>query len=298
MTKIKKDAKRTKRLPLQYGASLSAQLFWFLVCILWHMVFQTLYKILAKERKNQKMRKRIIAAALAVAMMLAMPISAMATAKPDEWSGLIELEQTNATQYEPLGIKNHGSYAWRDGSTIYISYALEIENTNKNLAAWFPHIEIAVVAEDGSVIKTDDEYLDWVAEDDSYWYAGYFTYEYDGTIPAGIEMAVSTQDYNYQPSAGKEVLRSGELAVTNTSKRGSGYETRFTGKVTNNSAYKTSAKVIVLYKMKDESGEEVPVCGDIDYVLDIQPGETKNFEIHPYSGLSNYSSWEIVAIQM
>lgn len=25
-----------------------------LVCILWHMVFQALYKILAKERKNQK----------------------------------------------------------------------------------------------------------------------------------------------------------------------------------------------------------------------------------------------------
>ena len=67
---------------------------------------------------------------------------------------------------------------------------------------------------------------------------------------------------------------------------------------TDNSGYKTNAKVIVLYKMKDESGEEVPVCGDIDYVLDIQPGETKNFEIHPYSGLSNYSSWEIVAIQM
>lgn len=30
------------------------------------------------------MRKRIIAVALAAAMMLAMPISAMATAKPDE----------------------------------------------------------------------------------------------------------------------------------------------------------------------------------------------------------------------
>lgn len=242
--------------------------------------------------------KKFASAILVAALIFTMPISAIAAKKPDEWSGLIELEQTNATQYEPLGIKNHGSYAWRDGSTIYISYALEIENTNKNLAVWFPHIEIAVVAEDGSVIKTDDEYLDWVAEDDSYWYAGYFTYEYDGTIPAGIEMAVSAQDYNYQPSDGKEVLRAGELAVTNTSKRGSGYETRFTGKVTNNSAYKTSAKVIVLYKMKDENGEEVPVCGDIDYVLDIQPGETKNFEIHPYSGLSNYFSWEIVAIQM
>ena len=36
------------------------------------------------------MRKRIIAAALAAAMMLAMSISAMATAKPDEWSAPIE----------------------------------------------------------------------------------------------------------------------------------------------------------------------------------------------------------------
>ena len=113
------------------------------------------------------MKKKIVSAILAVALIFTMPISAIAAKKPDEWSGLIELEQTNATQYEPLGIKNHGSYAWRDGSTIYISYALEIENTNKNLAVWFPHIEIAVVAEDGSVIKTDDAYLDWVAENDS-----------------------------------------------------------------------------------------------------------------------------------
>ena len=38
------------------------------------------------------MRKRIIAAALAAAMMLAMPVSAMANAKPDEWSTPVELE--------------------------------------------------------------------------------------------------------------------------------------------------------------------------------------------------------------
>ena len=56
------------------------------------------------------MRKRIIAAALAAAMMLAMPISAMATAKPDEWSAPIELEETNATQVQPITIKESHSH--------------------------------------------------------------------------------------------------------------------------------------------------------------------------------------------
>ena len=51
------------------------------------------------------MRKRIIAVALAAAMMLAMPISAMATTKPDEWSAPVELEETNATQVQPINIK-------------------------------------------------------------------------------------------------------------------------------------------------------------------------------------------------
>lgn len=60
------------------------------------------------------MKKKIVSAIIAVALIFTMPISAIAAKKPDEWSGLIELEQTNATQYEPLGIKNHGSYAWRD----------------------------------------------------------------------------------------------------------------------------------------------------------------------------------------
>ena len=52
--KNKERREKNEKIAAQYGASLSVPLFWFLVCILWHMVFQTLYKIFAKERENQK----------------------------------------------------------------------------------------------------------------------------------------------------------------------------------------------------------------------------------------------------
>ena len=41
--------------------------------------------------------KKIVSAIIAAALVFAMPICAIAAEKPDEWSGVIELEQTNAT---------------------------------------------------------------------------------------------------------------------------------------------------------------------------------------------------------
>ena len=121
-----------------------------------------------------------------------------------------------------------------------------------------------------------------------------------------IPMVLSQQELNIRQaqrtgtfSPANQIVRAGELAVTNVSKRGSGYDLRFTGQVTNNSQFTSNAvKVVVLYKMKDTEGNEVPVGGEYTYIMDsLASGQTASFELHPLSGFTGYSSYEVVAIQ-
>lgn len=251
------------------------------------------------------MRKRIIAAALAAAMMLAMPISAMATAKPDSVSALAQMEETNATQQvQPLGIKEFHSHLekrYEYGKTrFYVYYAAQVENPNPDYAIDFASLNVAIYGSDGSILKTDSETLDWVAENETYWYAGYTSFDSEGITPTNIECTISAKDWNvHEASPANQIVRAGELAVTNVSKRGSGYDLRYTGQVTNNSQFASSmVKVIVIYKMKDTEGNEVPMGGDYTYISEgLNPGETRAFELYPSSEFTGYSSYEIIALQ-
>jgi phage anti-repressor protein len=118
--------------------------------------------------------------------------------------------------------------------------------------------------------------------------------------PTRMEYTISVNERNFhKASASNQAIRAGELAVTNVSKRGSGYDLRYTGQVTNNSQFTSNwIKVIVIYKMKDTEGNEVPVGGDCTYITDALPsGQTTTFELYPLSGFTGYSSYEIIALQ-
>lgn len=248
------------------------------------------------------MRKRIIAAALAAAMLLTMPLYAMAAGKPDEIASPAQLEETN--EDGTVRIKESHSYLekrYEYGKTIYyVYYAVLVENTYPDYAVDFVSLKASVFGSDGSVLKTDEETLDWIAERDSYWYAGYVSLDSEGITPTRMEYTISANERNFhKASASNQAIRAGELAVTNVSKRGSGYDLRYTGQVTNNSQFTSNwIKVIVIYKMKDTEGNEVPVGGDCTYITDALPsGQTTTFELYPLSGFTGYSSYEIIALQ-
>lgn len=250
------------------------------------------------------MKKKIISAILAAALVFTMPICAIATEKPDEWSAPIELEETNATQVQPITIKESHSHLetkYEYGKTrYYVFYAVLVENPNPDWAVDFVNIKTTIYGEDGSVLKTNTDTLDWVGEGDSYWYGDYIAFDSDGVKPTRIEYTTSAENWNvHEASPANQIVRAGELAVTNVSKRGSDYDLRFTGQVTNNSQFTSNAvKVVVLYKMKDSDGNEFPVGGEHTYIMNnLASGETTSFELYPLSGFTGYSSYEVVAIQ-
>ena len=108
------------------------------------------------------MRKRIIAAALAAAMLLTMPLYAMAAGKPDEIASPAQLEETN--EDGTVRIKESHSHLekrYEYGKTrYYVYYAVLVENTYPDYAVDFVSLKASVFGSDGSVLKTDEETLD------------------------------------------------------------------------------------------------------------------------------------------
>lgn len=248
------------------------------------------------------MRKRIIAAALAAAVLLMSPLCAIAVEKPDEIASPAQLEETN--EEGTVKIKESHSHLenkYEYGKTrYYVYYAVLVENTYPDYAVDFVSLKASVFGSDGSVLKTDEQTLDWIAEGDSYWYAGYVSFDSEGITPTRMEYTITANERNFhKASASNQAIRAGELSVTNVSKRGSGYDLRYTGQITNNSQFTSNwIKVIVIYKMKDTEGNEVPVGGDCTYITDALPsGQTTTFELYPSSGFVGYSSYEVIALQ-
>lgn len=229
------------------------------------------------------MRKKIVAVIMVLLMLVCFAGGSAFAASPQE--------------YDPIGIKSYGVYPLIKDGYVRIFYAVNIENTNKNLAVLFPHIETTVSAKDGSVIKVEDQVLSWIAADDSYWYADYFTYEYDGTVPYRVDFRVWADDDSYVSPNGCDIVRSDELVTSDVARRGTGANVYYTGKVTNNSQHDTMARVTVIYLKKDQDGVEKPIGGDSTFVESLKAGETRAFEIQPSSGIDSYSNASILAIQ-
>ena len=226
------------------------------------------------------MRKKLLAA-LAVLLLLVLSACSAFAASPQA--------------YEPIGIQSYGVYPLLKDGYMRIFYAVKIENTNKDLAVLYPHIETTLSAKDGSVIKVEDQVLSGLAAEESYWYADYFTYEYDGTLPARVDFRVWAEDDNYVAADGYDVVRSEELVISDAARKGTGANVYYTGKITNNSQQDTMARVTVLYFKKDPNGVEKPVGGDSAFVADLKAGETRAFEIQPSSGMDSYSNASILA---
>ena len=242
------------------------------------------------------MKKKIVMIA-ALGLMLLFSTGKACALSPNDLVVTVKVEQSNSSTYEPIGIKDFGVYPLIKDGTVRIFYAVKIENTNKNLAVMYPHIETTISAKDGSVIKVEDQVLSWIAADDSYWYVDYFTYEYDGTIPDRADFYVWADDNNYVPSKEADGIRSNELVISDASRKGKGSNIYYTGKITNNSKFDTMARVSVVYFKKDQDGVEKPVGGDSTFVDNLKAGETRAFEIQPFSGIDSYTNASILAIQ-
>lgn len=193
--------------------------------------------------------------------------------------------------YKDLELNNSGYTIINKGDYNYIYYAVEISNPNPDTAVEYPTIEITAKNDDGAILRTETQTLMGIAAGDSFLYGNGFIVE--GGVPTNVEISVaSPDDYDFVPQEGSDIIHTSTLAISNVSEI-DGDNKRYTGEVTNNSSVDlNSICVCVVYK----KGAEI-VGGDTAFVDSVAPGTKKAFEISTYNSFSDYTSFEIVALQ-
>jgi len=181
-------------------------------------------------------------------------------------------------------------YVSQNDGSVTVDYIVGLKNPNDEYAIVFPEINITARDKDGKILKTETMTLMGIAAGDEYPYVNRIYYE--GVLPSTVDISVENGDNDYRAQSSSGILYFEELPVTNISANWGTFDINFTGEVTNNSTEKLdNVSILVYYK----SGEKAETEGT--YISDLDPGETKPFEVSANTKFDSIDDYIIWAIQ-
>lgn len=215
----------------------------------------------------------------------------LVTTETDYMSIRTITESADTSNLQEVELVDSGYSLYMTNGRVDVMYALEMYNPNEEYAIEYPEITVTARDANGKILKTESQMLNGIAAGDKLTYGSSVSYE--GGAPDKIEISVGNKDDNYIAQSSSGIILSSELSVFNVSKNKGAYSEVFTGEVTNNSTQDFgNVAITVIYKLGDKI-----VGGLTSYVDDLASGQTKAFELSPYSDFSEYDSFEINALQ-
>ena len=169
----------------------------------------------------------------------------------------------------------------------YLHYGVKIHNPNKEYAIEFPTYVVTAYAEDGSIITTEDQVLNYIApEKDIFWYG---ILDCKGQIPAKVEFTTQKDEDNYSKNI---VDKNSLLSIENTSENKGEYDISFTGVVKNDYKEKLDSVAVILILRK----ENKIIDGEMTFIDNVQGNQSSPFElsVSTYDNI-DYDTYEIYA---
>ena len=172
---------------------------------------------------------------------------------------------------------------------VYIDYFYEIYNPNTSSMITSMKLTLTLRNSSDAILGTSSANANIIMPGDTVYAFGTMQLtkseasqiEYDDTQ---YEWDYATESRFYSP------IRSSEIVVSNISARDTGYDTKVTGEITNNSDYDTSAITLVYAIFR--KGDEV-VAIESTYVDPIYSGISRVFEISGFQDVPDYDSVQI-----
>ncbi len=172
---------------------------------------------------------------------------------------------------------------------VYIDYCYEIYNPNTSSMITSMKLTLTLRNSSDAILGTSSANANIIMPGDTVYAFGTMQLtkseasqiEYDDTQ---YEWDYATESRFYSP------IRSSEIVVSNITARGTGYDTKVTGEITNNSDYDTSAftQVYAIFR----KGEEVVAIAST-YVDPIYSGISRVFEINCFQDIPDYDTVQI-----
>lgn len=172
---------------------------------------------------------------------------------------------------------------------VYIDYCYEIYNPNSDVMITSMELDLTVRDSSNAILGTSTARANIIMPGDTVYAFGTLS------LTKNEAAAIASDDTEYEWDYATEsrfysAIRTSEIVVSNVSARGTGYDTKVTGEIANNSSYDTSAftKVYALFWKGDEL-----VAIDSTYVDPIYSGGSRVFEL---KGLHNIPDYDTVQL--
>ena len=172
---------------------------------------------------------------------------------------------------------------------VYIDYCYEIYNPNTDVMITSMELDLTVRDSSNAILGTSTARANIIMPGDTVYAFG--TLSLTKSEAAAIDSDDTQYEWDYATeSRFYSAIRTSEIVVSNVSARGTGYDTKVTGEIANNSAYDTSAftQVYALFWKGDEL-----VAIDSTYVDQIYSGGSRVFEL---KGLHNIPDYDTVQL--
>ena len=225
------------------------------------------------------MKKKIVAALLAASMALSLTACGGENTSNTEKteSKQSEAKKSEKVENQDVALTETGYSINNDGmGSVYAYYGFTVNNPNADSVSQFPVVTVTAKGDDGSIIGTYDQTLNYIAPNDSVSFGSVL--DCNGTTPATVEFSVSSG--TFIPAKSLDVIPTSSFAVSNANEIADGYgSTSYTGEVANNSG-SDSSNVAVTVIVKNNGAI---VYGSTTYVSDLTAGSTKPFELSEYN---------------
>lgn len=227
------------------------------------------------------MKKKIVALLLAGTMALSLSACGESNSSNSESKSssekTTETKKSKKVEKQDVALTESGYSINDDGmGDVYAYYGFTVNNPNSESASQFPVVTVTAKGEDGSIIGTYDQTLNYIAPNDSVSFGSVL--DCNGKTPATVEFSVSSGTFISSKSS--EIAPTTSFTVSNTNEIAEEYgSTSYTGEVANNSDSDfDNVAITVLLKNNGSI-----VYGNTTYVSDLTAGSTKPFELSEYN---------------
>lgn len=228
------------------------------------------------------MKKKLIAILLVATMALSMVGcgGSSSNSASDESTGNAassESKEVKKDEKQEVVLTESGYSVQDDGyGYVYLYYSATLNNPNEDYALQFPTITITAKAEDGSIVGTTDQVLNYIAPKDSVTFGSLM--DCNGKVPATVEITASSGDYIPGNSTG--VIPTSNFTISNTSEIVDEYgSVSYTGEIEN--IGDTDVDGVAITVTLKNNGQIV--YGNTTYVDNLTAGSKKAFELSEYN---------------
>ncbi len=255
-------------------------------------------EVKAKEAKRKidikKIDKKvwIIIGAVAAGLLVGIPLIINAIPKgqtEDEPTNVVSGEtSTDDKKEKELTIKDSGwTYYTVAGWGGYISYGVEVYNSSEYYLASFPKVKCTGRDEDGKILFSYDELVDYVYPKETIFVGTTFNVD---EKPATIEITVEVSKNNWESTKGATYPKNNTQIVSNVSEQKDDNLVIYNGEIENTSDTDLSNDILTVIFKKDGK----IVGGNNTYSDNLDAGQKSIFTIYA-STPPVYDTYEVSA---